>query len=397
MDAAKLAEKLVGSISSKEIGGPPKAVRKIRDGQLLIVAKDEGQKTKIEANIRKLGNVEVREMRKEEPLLMISGVEKGQEETELVGKILRQNADVTDKTDADGLKIVRRVNCRNPWKENLIVKTNLETFKAIAKKGRIEMDYKYSTTQRSTWGCRKRKTCFKCGREHDSWKCKESERKCVNCWRMFGKVESHSARDSVCPAMIQALEKSRRNFNMGRGREASELFFRKVRLENFDIIAVQEPGSDCTLLGYQTFRAGTERDKVITLVRNGLGRVWMRRDKLSQNFLVIEFELRGQNLVIGNLYDEPPEAGKPCRFSEVEEWVRQRQQFARMIVAWDFNAKHTVWGSPWVDERGDLVHEWSGVNGWIRLVFVGIGGSGLRFSNYFVYEFDVPSLSRYQL
>ncbi|KAJ8911483.1 hypothetical protein NQ315_010854 [Exocentrus adspersus] len=318
-DAAKLAEKLVGSISSKEIGGPPKAVRRNRDGQLLIVAKDESQKTKIEENIKNLGNVEVREMKREEPLLMISGVEKGQNETELVTKILRQNADVRDKTDADGLKIVRRVNCRNPWKKNLIVKTNVETFKAIARKGRIEMDCvvyyaeEYlGLPQCCRFGhvvkfCKERKTCFKCGREHDSWECKENERKCVNFWRMFGKVESHSARDSVCPAMIQALEKSRRN----------------------------DPGSDCKLLGYQTFRAVTERDKVktLTLVRNGLGRFWMRREKLSQNFVVIELELRGQNLLFGNLYNEPPGAGNPCRFLEVEEWLRQRQRFARMIVA----------------------------------------------------------------
>ncbi|KAJ8918216.1 hypothetical protein NQ315_014084 [Exocentrus adspersus] len=158
---------------------------------------------------------------------------------------------------------------------------------------------------------------------------------------MFGKVEGHSARDSVCPVMIQALEKSRWNV-------------RKVRLEKLDIIAVQEPGSDCKLLGYQTFRAGTERDKVMTLVKNELGRFWTRREKL-----MTELELRGQNLLFGNLYDEPPGAGNPCRFSEVEEWLRQRQRFVRMIVAGDFNAKHTVWGSPRVDERGDLVHEWS--------------------------------------
>ncbi|KAJ8927235.1 hypothetical protein NQ314_020332 [Rhamnusium bicolor] len=83
---------------------------------------------------RKIEKVEVRERKVAEPMLVVSGVEKGMTDEEFLGKLIR-GTDVLVDGKVEDFKIVKRVTCRNPWKENVVLRVGLEVFKLLAKRG----------------------------------------------------------------------------------------------------------------------------------------------------------------------------------------------------------------------------------------------------------------------
>ncbi|KAJ8912980.1 hypothetical protein NQ315_000037 [Exocentrus adspersus] len=238
--ATRLAQQLAVKIRSKDINGPPPVVRIIMDGKLVIVPKDNEQKLKLEENLKKVRGVEFVERKSGDPLIMISGVEKGMGDEELVGKLIRQNEQNFENSNAEDVKIIRRTTCRNPWKENIILRTKLENFKNIVKRGKIELDcqlhfveeylglpicYRCCRFGHVAKYCKEKMVCYKCTGEHDGKGCQSDTRTCANCFRMFGKKESHEARNAACPALVQALEKSRRNINYENGPADPPSFF----------------------------------------------------------------------------------------------------------------------------------------------------------------------------
>ncbi|XP_018578184.1 trichohyalin-like [Anoplophora glabripennis] len=127
-DARKLAEALAKQVSVKDIGGAPQGVRKIRDGKVVIIPRYLEQKGKIKETLEKMQQVEVRESRRSEPLLMVSGVEKGLTDQELTEKLLR-GFEGSVNVERGDLKVLKRVACRNNWKENIVLKTSIENSK----------------------------------------------------------------------------------------------------------------------------------------------------------------------------------------------------------------------------------------------------------------------------
>ncbi|KAJ8967291.1 hypothetical protein NQ314_002964 [Rhamnusium bicolor] len=58
---------------------------------------------------------------------------------EFLGKLIR-GTDVLGDRKAEEFKIVKRVTCRNPWKENIVLRVGLDLFKLLAKRGKVEID-----------------------------------------------------------------------------------------------------------------------------------------------------------------------------------------------------------------------------------------------------------------
>lgn len=226
-DAVKLAEQLARQVDVNEIGGAPQAVRKIRDGKVVIVPKSFEQQEKIKESLRKVEKVEIRERKPVEPLIMLSGVAKGINDQDLAGKISRGLGE-EGLIRLENIKIIKRISCRNNWKENVVFRTDLESFKRIVKKGKIEIDcvllfaeeylgitmcYRCCRFGHITKFCNEKEICYKCSGAHDGRDCREGTKKCINCFRMYGRNREHGARDMGCHALREILEKSRLNIN----------------------------------------------------------------------------------------------------------------------------------------------------------------------------------------
>ncbi|KAJ8917637.1 hypothetical protein NQ315_000121 [Exocentrus adspersus] len=217
-DGRKVAGKLAENIKQQEIGGPPQAVRVARDGNVVIVAKDDSQRDKLEASLGKMGSP----LQDAHPLLVISGVGKGLSDEELLEGIVRGDNGI----GKEDLKIVNRIPCRNPWKENVLLHIEeIEDFKRVVKRGRPELGcellfaeeylgltqcFRCCRLGHVQKFCTEKEVCYRCGGGHEGKECRRSERACVNCYRMSGEKRDLGARDSVCPALKTALERFRK-------------------------------------------------------------------------------------------------------------------------------------------------------------------------------------------
>ncbi|XP_018577377.1 uncharacterized protein LOC108915741 [Anoplophora glabripennis] len=259
-----------------------------------------------------MDKIEGRESKVAEPLLMISGVMKGLTDQELTEKLLRGKVDIDS------------------------VLHYVEEYLGLA------MCYRCCRFGHIAKHCRAAEVCHRCGGGHDGQNCGQSTRKCINCYKMFGKVREHSAGDSDCPAMKD-----------------------KIKSEIPDVIMIQEPYQNFTgFFGYDTFRIG-DRVKVITLIRQGVGRAWMRREISYENVMVVVLEGVGSDgdMLMVNVYDEPPDArNAQSRFRDLSGWLESRRE--RILMAGDFNGKNVAWGGTETDERGEEILEWTVMHGW---------------------------------
>ncbi|XP_018576439.1 uncharacterized protein LOC108914985 [Anoplophora glabripennis] len=203
----------------------------IRDGRVVIIPKDQEQKEKIETSLKRIEGVEVRERMTRDPMVIVSGVEKGITDEDFIERLARGFENMT-ATDAASIKIVRRVTCRNPWKENVILRVGVRPFKDIAKRGKVELGcellfaeeylglplcFRCCRPGHVMRACKEKEVCCRCMGEHDSRDCQSKELKCVSCWREYRRVVAHSARDPTCPALGKILVKSRKLINYGNG------------------------------------------------------------------------------------------------------------------------------------------------------------------------------------
>ncbi|KAJ8969979.1 hypothetical protein NQ317_001895, partial [Molorchus minor] len=180
----KFANELATTINNKSIDGPPKGVRLIKDGKLMIIPKDQNQYNKIRENLQNLNNIEIREKHKSEPLFIITGIEKGL---------------------------------------------------TFLKKGNLEIDCQLHYAEEYLalaicYNCCRfghRKISTNCTENHNARDCRSETLKWINCWH---------------------------------------------------IILIQEPYWKFKgFFGYDSFRADSNDITVITLVKKGPGRVWMRK------------------------------------------------------------------------------------------------------------------------
>lgn len=158
-------------------------------------------------------------------MALISGVSAEIEEAELKELIEREN----EGLKASDMTVIKRYKCNNPWKTNWVIRMPGAHFKQIIKKGKINlrceslfveeyvgvlMCYRCCRYGHLAKVCSEKEICYDCGEErgegHGRGKCVGKERKCVNCWRAYGKVEGHWMRSQECPVYRSNVEKARR-------------------------------------------------------------------------------------------------------------------------------------------------------------------------------------------
>lgn len=129
--------------------------------------------------------------------------------------------------EKDDIREIRRWSCRNPWKQNVILRAKPEIFRRIMKLGRVNigvdmifaeeyMDllicfrcWRFSHTQKS---CNNEELCGTCSGMHDHRECGSKEQICVNCYRANKKEGlGHRPNSWECPVYKKAAERARNN------------------------------------------------------------------------------------------------------------------------------------------------------------------------------------------
>lgn len=156
--------------------------------------------------------------------------------------------------------------------------------------------------------------------------------------------------------------------NIGKSISAANLMIRKAKTQNYDVLLIQEPYPKFKgIFGYEMFKSSEDSVKVITYVKRGTGKVWLRNDILNKNVVLIELELENdkRSIIIANIYDEPPEnpnTNTDSKFQDIIPWFQNRKE--KMIIAGDFNAKNTIWGGTINNRRGKDLYDWAIMEGW---------------------------------
>ncbi|CAH1109910.1 unnamed protein product [Psylliodes chrysocephalus] len=140
--------------------------------------------------------------RTQSPMILITGVQKGKSEEELLSNIKQENEDLDElfgQRMESELKRLGARNCKNVFKENIIVSEPSDIIKHILKKGFIYMDLmKYYVEEHISVSmcfkcCRFGHSaklcnyaidvCYKCAQRHSGATCQSGKVECINCGR----------------------------------------------------------------------------------------------------------------------------------------------------------------------------------------------------------------------
>lgn len=134
----------------------------------------------------------------------------------------------------DNIKVMTRLPCISPIKENFILEVSGGVFAELIRRGRTIVNIlschveEYEDVMRCHKCCafghvikncrEKALTCHKCGGEgHVDRECRSEERDCPNCRRAKRAEESrgHSAGDRCCPVYKRKIEELREKMDYG--------------------------------------------------------------------------------------------------------------------------------------------------------------------------------------
>ena len=226
-------QKLKENFKDKDTEGGFKAVRHTKTGAVIIESHNKKQHEKLKNVLVGKSDVTVKDLQKTEPMFMITGIERGYSENEFIEELFHQNAaahKAINTEDRKKIEVVTRKICRNPLKENWILRAPPTVAKWFLKTGVISFDlttayikeclplticFKCCGYGHVAKYCQKKVCCHKCANEHSPKDCQETILVCTNCKQMGYNEVSHSARDKKCPIYKRKLERTRLYVNYG--------------------------------------------------------------------------------------------------------------------------------------------------------------------------------------
>lgn len=217
----------------QEIGGPTKAIIPLRTGGILIESYSDQQRKKIGDILSKDNRIVYKEIRNSDPVLQLSGVEKGYNDTELLAELYNQNPLFNETMSEagwyDSVKVLAKRECRNKNKENILVQVKPRIYKLIMSSGgkvildllsvfveehlRVAVCHKCSQFGHVQKYCSERngKMCPRCAGEHALSECTAELKNCPNCKRYSGLDNiRHGANDQECPLYQKRLQIEKR-------------------------------------------------------------------------------------------------------------------------------------------------------------------------------------------
>lgn len=230
-DAKKTIDKIKQDVKNKDVDGGFKNIRPIKGGAVIIESHTKSQQEKLRKALGPQTDLTIKEFNKTEPMFMVTGIEKGYSDEELVTELISQNPDVQSiltSKNSQQIEVVTRKTCRNPTKENVILRAHPNVAKWFLKKEIINFDLLATHIQEYVpltmcfkccgFGhvakyCKRKECCHKCGEEHMGKDCTKTKLDCPNCSLMGYTERYHSARDRNCPAYKRKLDKTRQYIN----------------------------------------------------------------------------------------------------------------------------------------------------------------------------------------
>lgn len=230
--AVNIVKEIKGKMKGMGIFETFKNVRHLQSGGIILECYNYGQQKKLQDIIKTQKNLHTKELQNTDPMILITGIEKGYEPETFIKEFINDNPQITDifgQNLEDKIKFITKKTCRNTKKENWILQTPPDIFKWIIRNDNLRFDLTKAYIQEyvnlamcfncCNFGhiakyCKADPCCHKCGGEHNSRECSKPL-DCPNCKRLNLSDRIHSARDQKCPAFVQKIQKQREyvNFN----------------------------------------------------------------------------------------------------------------------------------------------------------------------------------------
>lgn len=231
-DPKEAMKKLKQNVNVKEVGGAFKNIKQTKSGTIIVESHSKVQQEQLQAAIQKIEDINAKENPINDPMFMITGIEKGFSEGEFIEELIRLNDEVEAELQTsvrDKIKVVTKRQCKNPNKENWILQAPPAISKWFLKRGTVYFDllavfvkeyynlamcFKCAGFDHVAKYCSQKQCCHKCGAEHEPKECTELFLRCPNCAKMKLEDTSHSARDTnICPVYQRRLSRYKNNIN----------------------------------------------------------------------------------------------------------------------------------------------------------------------------------------
>lgn len=230
-DPKQAFKQLKSEINDQDVGKGFKSIRQTKNGAIIIESFNKDQQEKLKVAIQEKQNIKFKESQDTNPMFIITGINKGFSDAELLKEIESLNHEIVEELGysvSDKIRIIAKKPCRNIEKENWILQAPPAIAKWFLKKGTIFIDlvrvyvqehynlalcFKCCGYGHVAKYCREKECCHKCGEEHAGKDCKETEMKCSNCVKFKLGAANHSARDKKCPLYQRMLDRLKHSTN----------------------------------------------------------------------------------------------------------------------------------------------------------------------------------------
>lgn len=192
----KVKGKLVAGATEEGI----KAVRKLKNGGVIIHSVSESQKRSILETLSRESELAVRDNADKDPTIVMSGIDETIKAEDLKQTIVEQNRELIEKVGKQefekGFRVVTSRKIKDRRENSWICKARGSIYEEIMKTGYIVVDlvrtkvreyfdmpqcFKCCKYGHVAKFCREDPQCYKCGGTHEGKTCKRDTYKCVHC------------------------------------------------------------------------------------------------------------------------------------------------------------------------------------------------------------------------
>lgn len=120
-----------------------KSIRHLQSGAVILECHNEEQQKRLQEIIKKQENLQAKDLQNTDPMIMITGIEKGYEPEIIIREFINDNPRITTEFGQnvdENIKFVTKKRCRNDRKENWIFQTPPKLFKWLIRNDSLCFD-----------------------------------------------------------------------------------------------------------------------------------------------------------------------------------------------------------------------------------------------------------------